>query len=585
MPVANREETVPDTPTYRNALTLGAMLLEYRLDSVLGAGGFGMTYLAWDLNLEKHVAIKEYLPGELAIRALDGSIVPVNTESEYDYKWGLERFILEARTLAKFSHPNIVRVNRFFEANGTSYMVMDYEAGESLYQHLKRNPRPAEHWLKQILMPILDGLQAVHAAGFLHRDIKPSNVFIRGNGTPVLLDFGSARLATGGASKNLTAIISPGYAPLEQYAADGNQGPWSDIYALSGVLYRAVTGENPPDAVKRMRDDGVPASLAAVRVHYDERFLRAIEWGLAIEERVRPKGVAEWREWLSATPAVTAMNSGGVAGGEPPTTAPTLRNPSVPTVPVPRADAAPSSRPQTSRLLTRTRWKWFRRGAFLLVLLVAGVVYFKQRAIEKALREAAIEQRAGELPPELERRLTQRFESADADRSGAISREELARRLPAYAGRFAEIDGNGDGMVSMSELTAFMQKEGLSDELRDSERKPVAAAPVAPAPDPAPNAAAPAPDSAPKPRSVTITLPATAPAPVGAASSVPPAVMQEFIGADRDGNGFLAPDEVRGRFPYIERNFAQVDRDGDGRISPAELAHLRTQQKLLKVRP
>ena len=217
-----------ETPTYRNALTLGAMLLEYRLDSVLGAGGFGMTYLAWDINLEKHVAIKEYPPGELAVRALDGSIVPVNTESEYNYKWGLDRFIQEARTLARFSHPNIVRVNRFFEANGTSYMVMDYEAGESLYQYLKRSPAPPEAWLKQMVTPILDGLQAVHKAGFLHRDIKPSNVFMREDGTPVLLDFGSARLAAGGASKSLTAIISPGYAPLEQYAADGNQGPWSD---------------------------------------------------------------------------------------------------------------------------------------------------------------------------------------------------------------------------------------------------------------------------------------------------------------------------------------------------------------------
>ena len=563
-----------DTPTYRNALALGEKLLEYRLDSVLGAGGFGMTYLAWDLNLEKHVAIKEYLPGELAIRALDGSIVPVNTESEYNYKWGLERFILEARTLARFSHPNIVRVNRFFEANGTSYMVMDYEAGESLYQYLKRNPGPPEDWLKRMLMPILDGLHAVHKAGFLHRDIKPSNVFIREDGTPVLLDFGSARLAAGGASKNLTAIISPGYAPLEQYAADGNQGPWSDIYALSGVLFRAVTGENPPDAVRRMRDDGVPASLAAVRTRYDERFLRAIEWGLAVEERVRPKGVEEWRARFSAHAAVTAMNSGGVAGSEPPTTAPTLRNPSAPTVTVQRTEAAAASRPPSSRLLTRSRWKWFRRGAFLFVLLVAGVVYFKQRAIEKSLREAAIEQRASELPPDLERRLTQRFEAADADHSGAISREDLARRLPAYAGRFAEIDGNGDGMVSMSELTAFMQKEGLSDELRESERKPAA-----------PEPAAPAADAVSKPRSVTIVPPGPAPAPAGSDSPIPQSVMQEFIGADRDRNGFLGADEVRGRFPFIERNFAQVDSDGDGRISPAELAQLRKQQKLLKVRP
>ncbi len=559
-----------EPPTYRNSLTLGSMLHEYRLDSVLGAGGFGMTYLAWDGNLEKYVAIKEYLPGELAVRALDGSIVPVNTESEYNYKWGLDRFIQEARTLAKFSHPNIVRVNRFFEANGTSYMVMDYEAGESFHQYLKRNPSPPEALLKQLLMPILDGLQAVHKEGFLHRDIKPSNVFIRENGTPVLLDFGSARLATGGASKSLTAIISPGYAPLEQYAADGNQGPWSDIYALSGVMYRAVTGENPPDAVKRLREDGVPASLAAVRSRYDERFLRAIEWGMTVEERVRPKGVVEWRDLFSGRAPVTALNSGGVPANDAPTTAPTVLNPAAAPTVVAASQRPPGSRPANSRVLTRSRWKWLRRAAFLCVALLAVSLYLKQRALEKSLQQAAAQQRAAEMAPDVDRRMTQRFETADADKSGAISRDELAQRLPAYASRFAEIDRNGDGMVSLGELTAFMQKEGFADELRDSEHKPAVtekpAAAVA------------------RPESVTITSPAgkAESAPVtgsgGSVTSVPKPVMLEFIGADRDANGYLTPDEVRGRFPYIERNFAQVDSNGDGRISPAELAQLRQQQ-------
>src|SRR5690242_6325244 len=169
------------TTTYHNALQSGSMLLEYRLESVLGAGGFGMTYLGWDTHLEKHVAIKEYLPIELAVRALDGSVVPVTTECEHDYKWGLDRFQQEARTLAKFSHPHIVRVNRYFESNATGYMVMDYEKGEPLNQILKHE-QPNEPRLKEILMPLLDGLQAVHAAGFLHRDIKPGNIFLRDNG-------------------------------------------------------------------------------------------------------------------------------------------------------------------------------------------------------------------------------------------------------------------------------------------------------------------------------------------------------------------------------------------------------------------
>ncbi|HXF67737.1 MAG TPA: serine/threonine-protein kinase, partial [Burkholderiales bacterium] len=247
-----------DTTIYRNALPLKSMLLEYRLEAVLGAGGFGMTYLGWDTHLEKHVAIKEYLPVELAVRALDGSVVPVTTEHEYNYRWGLERFILEARTLAKFSHPHIVRVMRYFEANATGYMVMDYERGESLNLRLGRGPAPDEAQLEAILLPLLDGLQAVHEAGFLHRDIKPSNIFIRESGGPVLLDFGAARQAIGGATKSLTSVLTPGYAPLEQYSSDGRQGPWSDIYALAGVLYRALTGENPPDAVSRMKNDPVP---------------------------------------------------------------------------------------------------------------------------------------------------------------------------------------------------------------------------------------------------------------------------------------------------------------------------------------
>ena len=362
---------------YENALALNSMLLEYRLESVLGVGGFGMTYLAWDTHLEKHVAIKEYLPSDLAVRALDGSIVPVNTDSEFDYQWGLDRFIQEARTLARFSHPNIVRVNRYFEANGTSYMVMDYEAGESVHQYLTRAPMPDETAIKKIMLPILDGLEAIHQAGFLHRDIKPSNVFLRENGAPLLIDFGSARLATGGISKNLRSIVSPGYAPLEQYMRDGNQGPWSDIYALSGVLYRAVTDEHPPDAVKRMKNDRVPVALAGARTRYDERFLRAIEWGLKLNEKVRPRSIAEWRELFSGRTPMSALNRGGVEE-----------------VPASAMSKAPGAGHRAHRpgQFTTAQWKWLRRGALVAAAVVALVILSRQR-------ETQHEHQAQEGPP------------------------------------------------------------------------------------------------------------------------------------------------------------------------------------------
>lgn len=274
---------------FRNALVMQSMLLEYRIDQVLGAGGFGITYRARDTNLDKDVAIKEYLPGELAMRAPDGNVVAQATSQEAGYKWGLERFLLEARTLAKFSHPNIVRVLRYFEANATAYMVMDYEQGDPLKTALQLDPQPPEEKLKALLAPLLDGLSAVHAICFLHRDIKPDNIFIRSDGRPVLIDFGAARQAMGGESRSLTSILTPGYAPLEQYSGEGKQGPWTDLYAMGGVLYRAVADKNPPDAVSRIRGDSLGAGLAAARGKYSEPFLRAIDWALSLDEKKRPQ--------------------------------------------------------------------------------------------------------------------------------------------------------------------------------------------------------------------------------------------------------------------------------------------------------
>jgi serine/threonine protein kinase len=489
-----------DATTYRNALALQSMLLEYRLEAVLGAGGFGMTYLGWDTHLEKHVAIKEYLPTDLAVRALDGSVVPVTSEVQRDYKWGLERFILEARTLAKFSHPHIVRVNRYFEANGTGYMVMDYEKGESLYQMLRRGAQLDEARLKGILMPLLDGLQAVHAAGFLHRDIKPGNIFVRESGSPVLIDFGAARHAIGGATKSLTSVLTPGYAPLEQYSSDGHQGPWSDIYALAGVLYRVLVNDNPPDAVSRLKGDTVTGRLAVARGRVSEAFLNAVRWGLTLEENQRPQSVQDWRRALEgiagvpagarpAAPAATTVKLGDTAA------APTRTSPAQP---VRRPPRPPAEKP-------RSGWRWLGIAAVAVVAVLAVGSWNKQRASKTAPPAQATQVKPDARAPGPE------------PSAAAAGRPEFAADRPARERPERDrADRPGDEPSSL-----------------ELQRKKVA---------------------------------------------------QEFRSADGNGDGYLSRDEVRGRFPFIEREFGRIDGDGDGRISLEEFWRLRQMQAMQRLK-
>ena len=282
-----------------NALPQGHRLQEYELVRVLGFGGFGMTYLGFDHNLDKAVAIKEYLPSDIATRTSDNSVVPQASQFQSDFEWGLDRFLDEARALARFDHRHIIKVYRFFEAHGTAYIVMEYAEGETLSAFLEHKGMLSEAELKAILYPLLDGLEMVHGADFLHRDIKPGNIIIRDEDhSPVLLDFGSARQAIGARSRSVTSIITPGYAPIEQYSSRGNQGPWTDIYALGGVCYRALTGEVPDDATDRMRDDPLIPVVERCAGQASAGFLSAIDWALQVDEADRPQSIAEWRAKL-----------------------------------------------------------------------------------------------------------------------------------------------------------------------------------------------------------------------------------------------------------------------------------------------
>jgi len=225
---------------------------------------------------------------ELAVRDGDSSVYPASSANGERYQWGLDRFIAEARTLAKFKHPAIVRVLSVFEDNNTAYMVMEYELGQSLQQVLDGRKTLGEDDLIPIMAPLLDGLEMIHATGFIHRDVKPANIYIWEDGSPVLLDFGSARQALGGQTKSLTSIVSPGYAPFEQYYSNGDrQGPWTDIYSLAATMYRAISGIMPMDAIDRSEailkaERDIFVSVGEIgHGRYSPEFMRALDHALS----------------------------------------------------------------------------------------------------------------------------------------------------------------------------------------------------------------------------------------------------------------------------------------------------------------
>ena len=294
-----------------SALQEGTGIGGYRLLSVLGVGGFGVTYKAGKEEIGLDVAIKEYMPNQFAVR--DGTTVhPKSDGSGADFEWGLQRFLEEARTLARFPrHPNIVRITDYFEANNTAYIVMEYEDGEPLDELLRRLGTLTEEQLKYILLPIADGLGAVHREGVLHRDIKPANIFVRRmDGSPVLLDFGAARSELGVKSESMNAIVSPPYSPPEQYYSGGEQGPYTDIYALSALCYSAITGTPSPESPNRLaqqhrRGDPLRRLVEMQPPGYSTVLLEAVDWGLQLNEEDRPQSVGEWLRGIE-TPAADA---------------------------------------------------------------------------------------------------------------------------------------------------------------------------------------------------------------------------------------------------------------------------------------
>ncbi len=290
------------TSFHATALKPGFAIKEYVVEHVLGQGTFGITYKARDVRSNGYVAIKEYFPREFSMRCTDGSVIPAGNAEDIDnFKWGLEKFIEEATTLARFDHPNIISVKRFFEWNGSSYLVMDYCHGEPLDAILQREKTLDEDRIRRFLRPLLEGLELIHSVGVVHRDIKPGNLFIRDDGSPVLLDFGAARqeMSQHSHSRSMTSMATDGYAPIEQYSTRSTLlGPWSDIYGLASTLYRCVTGAKPQNSIDRQLQDELEPATQVAAGNYPDGLLRAIDQGMALNKEQRPQSIGEWRVQL-----------------------------------------------------------------------------------------------------------------------------------------------------------------------------------------------------------------------------------------------------------------------------------------------
>ena len=390
----------PGAPKYVHgeidALPLGTRLAEFEILRVLGMGGFGIVYLALDTQLQRQVALKEYLPASMAGRTEAGNVTVRSRLYAEPFSMGLRSFVNEARLLARFDNPSLVKVHRFWEANGTAYMVMPYYDGATLKAvRQSMNSPPDEAWLRRVLDSLLGALEVMHTASVYHRDVAPDNILLLRSGQPVLLDFGAARHVLMGQTQTLTAMLKPAYAPIEQYAeaSEFRQGPWTDIYATAATLHYCLTGRAPPTAAARaVHDSYEPLRLREdlknppVGRACDPAWLAALDWGLEVKPQARPQSVAQWREVLAgrapipvtlslpeadpdATVRLTVQDLQGGAGAAPVPFPETL---------VMKRGAAAASRalPAARRMSFRQMLPWILW--LLAALAVAGAaLYFK----------------------------------------------------------------------------------------------------------------------------------------------------------------------------------------------------------------
>ena len=288
---------------------------QYQIARMLGHGGFGITYLAWDNLLQRRLAIKEYMPRDFATRNSANTTISVFAgEAGENFAYGLERFLDEARTLAKFQqHAGIVSVLNVFYANSTGYMVMEYVDGRTLKDYLTEQGPLTWDQTVHLFMPVMDALREVHKNGVMHRDISPDNIYLCNDKRVKLLDFGAARNALGGHSQSLSVVVKPGYAPEEQYRAKGKQGPWTDVYSVAASMYRCVTGVVPPDALDRLDEDEL-VTPSALGVQIPQKAEAALLSALAIKANERTQSIeafqhAIWDQSNRNEPSINKANT------------------------------------------------------------------------------------------------------------------------------------------------------------------------------------------------------------------------------------------------------------------------------------
>ncbi len=276
----------------------GYQLQNYKVTRVLSCGGFSIVYLANDEN-DQPVAIKEYLPSSLALRREGDALPSISDENIGTFRYGMKCFFEEGRSLARLSHPNVVRVLNFFRANETVYMVMRYERGRTLQEHIQaRRGTIRETFLRHVFTTLLNGLREVHTNKLLHLDIKPANIYIRNDGTPLLIDFGAARQTLSEEGSRLNPMYTPGFAPPEQYKNRELLGPWSDIYSVGASMYASLAGVAPQAADARAERDRYVSATKLFAGKYSKQLLETIDWCLQLDHMKRPQSVLSLQKVL-----------------------------------------------------------------------------------------------------------------------------------------------------------------------------------------------------------------------------------------------------------------------------------------------